>query len=325
MGVYQSEWLRHGFDRPTGERKFRLLSLTALVLFLAYLAATLAGAPRDTLSLVFAIVVCPIPVVAWWAYARAPAQLRPTWLLCSWAATLWLVGSCVWYAAFLANGSAVPHSPGLWDVFLILARLLLIAAIIVALRSLLSLRIAALDVVVIVAATLAIGAAIVGQGLEERVTAESLVTLNRPLLGIVTLILMASAAFGSWQGLPRSIVLLGLGEIGLTIGSLIYSYSAVQRDYVDDRWANLAWAAGAGFSVLAGCVLILRIDRPVRVPTRLMSDGSGFRAVLLMTLTAITLHVRRRDLRLRVRPAHRCNRRCCGRRRDRHSNGRSRG
>jgi hypothetical protein len=29
------------------------------------------------------------------------------------------------------------------------------------------------------------------------------------------------------------------------IGSLIYSYSAVQGEFVDDRWADLAWAAGA--------------------------------------------------------------------------------
>ena len=52
----------------------------------------------------------------------------------------------------------------------------------------------------IVATTLAIGAVVVGRGLEEGVTAETLVTLNRPLLGIVTLILMASAALGSWEG-----------------------------------------------------------------------------------------------------------------------------
>ena len=260
-----------------------------VVLFAAYLGATLAGAPRDTLSLVFAVVVCPVPVVAWWAYRRAPANLCRTWLLCFWAATLWLVGSCLWYGVFVANGGVVPHSPGIWDLFLVAARLLLIAAIVVAFRSLLSLRLAALDVCVIVAATVAVGAAIVGRGLEDRVTAETLVTLNRPLLGIVTLILMGSAALGTWQGLPRSIVLLGLGEVGLTVGSLIYSYSAVQGQFVDDRWANLAWSAGVAFSVLGGSVLILGIDRPVRVPARLISDGSGFHAVLLLTLTAITL------------------------------------
>ena len=289
MGVYQSDWLRQEIPRPAGERKFQLLASAALVLFVAYLAATIAGAPRDTLSLVFALIVFPTPVVGWWAYARAPAKLRRTFLLCAWAATLWLIGSCVWYGVFVAEGSVIPHSPGVWDVFFVAARLLLIAAVVVALRSILSLRIAAFDLCVILAATLALGATVVGRGLEDRVTPETLVTLNRPLLGIVTLILVASAALGSWDGLPRSIALLGLGEVALTVGSLIYSYAAVQGEYTDDRWANLAWAAGAGYSMLAGCVLILGIDRPVRIPRRLVSDGTGFHAILLLTLTAVSV------------------------------------
>ena len=172
-------------------------------------------------------------------------NLRVTFLLCAWAATLWLVGSLIWYGFFLADGSQVPPSPGVWDICFVAARLLLIAAVLAAIRSLVCLRLAALDACVIVAAGVAVGAAFIGRGLEERVTPETVVTLNRPLLGIVTLILIASAALGSWEGMPRSIALLGLGEVGFTIGSLIYSYSAVQGEFVDDRWADLAWAAGA--------------------------------------------------------------------------------
>ena len=113
-------------------------------------------------------------------------------------------------------------------------------------------------------------------------------TLNRPLLGIVTLILIASAALGSWEGVPRSIALLGLGEVAFTIGSLIYSYSAVQGEFVDDRWADLAWAAGAGVSMLAGSVLILGIDRPVVIRKRVASnDAPRLGAALYLTLVAI--------------------------------------
>ncbi len=89
--------------------------------------------------------------------------------------------------------------------------------------------------------------------------------------------------------MPRSIALLGLGEIGLTIGSLISSHAAVQGTLGDVRWANLAWAAGAGLSILAASVVILGIDRPVRfgrgpeIPG--LADGS--RTVLLVTLALV--------------------------------------
>src|SRR3954454_8437591 len=289
MSVYEAEWLRHGAPRPAGERRFHLFTLAAATIFVAYVVATVVGAPRDTLSLVSAVVVLPVPFVGWWAYRRAPENLRLTFLLCAWAATLWLVGSLVWYGFFLAEGSEIPPSPGVWDICFVAARLLLIGAVLAAIRSLVSLRLAALDASVIVAAGVAVGAAFIGRGLEDRVTPGTLVTLNRPLLGIVTLILIASAALGSWEGMPRSIALLGLGEVALTIGSLIYSYSAVQGEFTDDRWADLAWTAGAGVSMLAGAVLILGIDRPVLVRSRFASgEGSGLRTVLHLTLGAIS-------------------------------------
>jgi hypothetical protein len=201
-----------------------------------------------------------------------------------------LIGSLIWYGFSLAEGSGVPPSSGVWDICYVAARLLLIGAVLAAIRSLMSLRLAALDACVIVASGVAFGAAFIGRGLEDNVTVRTLVTLNRPVLGIVTLILIASAALGSWEGMPRSIALLGLGEVALTIGSLIYGYSAVQGDFVDDRWADLAWSAGAAISMLAGSVLILDIDRPVLVRSRVVSrDGSGFNAVLHRSLGATTL------------------------------------
>src|SRR5262245_41527239 len=187
--------------------------------------------------------MAPVPIAVWWAYARAPAELRSLMRMLAWAATLWLVGSLVWTAYYVVGGN-VPDPPGSWDVPLVLARLLVIAAIVTGMRSLISFRVALLDVSVVCAATLALSSIFVAQGLEDA-SAAALATLNRPLLSIVTLMLLASAALGSWQGLPLSMVLMGLGEVGLTIGSLIYSFQALESAFDDNRWADIGWAAGA--------------------------------------------------------------------------------
>jgi hypothetical protein len=245
--------------------------------------------PRATSSLIFSVVVFPVPFLAWWAYARSPRELRSMWLLGAWAATTWFVGSLVWYGFFLANGSVVPTPPGWWDVFFAGAQLLLIAAVATAMRSFALMRIAALDACVITSAGIALGAAFVGRGLENNVSVVTLVPLNRPILGIVTLMLIAAAALGSWDGLPRSLALFGLGEVGLIIGSLVYSYAAVQGHFTDDRWANLGWTAGAELSMLAAATIILGIDRPLQLPARHRVPGHpiGSRAALLVTLVAI--------------------------------------
>lgn len=258
-----------------------------------YLLGAILGAPTSVLSPFFSVFMAPVPFVVWWAYARAPAELRRLILLLAWAATFWLVGSLVWYGYYFAGGSTIPEPPGAWDGPLVLARLLVIVAIIAAMRSLISFRIAILDAWVICAATLALGAAFVWHGLEDGVSTASLFTLNRPLLSIVTLVLLASAALGSWRGLPFSIVLMGLGEVALTVGSLIYSFQAVQEAYVDDRWAGLAWAAGAGLSILAASTIILGIDRRVSVVSRarIPRHPAGSRAVLLLSLGALLLTV----------------------------------
>src|SRR4051812_26871334 len=117
MSVYETDWLRHDTSRSAGERRFQVLATSCAVLFAAYVAATVAGAPRDTLSFLFSVAVIPVPVAGWWAYARSPSALRHTVLLCAWAASFWFLGSLVWYGFFLGDGSRVPHSPGVWDIF----------------------------------------------------------------------------------------------------------------------------------------------------------------------------------------------------------------
>jgi len=259
---------------------------------LVYFLGAVLGAPRAVLSPFFSVFMAPVPIVGWWAYLRAPPELRRLFLILAWAATFWLLGSLAWYGYYFAGGSTIPEPPGPWDGPLLVARLLVITAIVVAMRSLISFRIAILDVWAICAATFALGAAFVWRGLEDGVSAGSLITLNRPILSIVTLVLLASAALGSWQGLPLSIVLVGFGEVGLTIGSLIYSFQAIGGAYVDDRWAGLAWAAGAGVTILGASTIILGLDRRVFVGrTRIPKHPAGSRGVLLAAVGAFVLTV----------------------------------
>jgi hypothetical protein len=276
---------------PSRARGFRILLVALGGAYLAYVLATIGGAPEALLSPLYSVFLFPLPFVVWWAFRRAPPELRRLIRLLAWAATLWLVGSLVWYAYYFAGGSEVPEPPGTWDIFLVLARLLVIAAIVDAMRSLMSIRLAALDASVVCAATVALGAAFIARGLEGGVSTSALFTLNRPLLGIVTLMLIVSAALGSWQGLPLSIVLMALGEVALTIGSLIYSYQAINDEFVDDRWAGLAWAGGAVLSIVAASVIIARVDRPIRVSARprIPQHPAGSRPVLLVALTGLLL------------------------------------
>ncbi len=273
------------------ERRFRRLVLAAVALYAIHFTAALAGAPKTLVSLAFVVFVLPVPFLAWWAYTRAAAKLRRPLLLLALAATLWLSGTVVWYGYYFAGGRVIPEPPGVWDAFFVPALLLVIAAIVVALRSLISFRLAALDACVLIAAGVTMAAPFIRQSLERDVSAESLFTLNRPLLSIVTLMLLVSAALGSWEGLPRSMALVGLGEIPLTIGNLIYGYAAVQGQYTQNKWANLGWALGGAIFTLGALVVILGLDRPVRIRVRsnIPNHPAGSRPVLLLSLAALAL------------------------------------
>ena len=271
-------------------RKFRALAVLLGVAFTAYFVATVAGTASDLLSPIYYVFMAPVPVVVWWAYARAPAELRRLVFTLGWAATFWLVGSVVWYGYYVAGGNTVPSPPGTWDVFFVIARVLVIVAILDTMRSVISFRIAALDAAVISAAAFALGTAFVWRGMAHGATTASLVTLNRPLLGIVTLALIASAAVGSAAGLRKSLALMALGEVAITIGSLVYSFEAIDGAYVDDRWANLGWAGGAALSTLAAFVLILGVDRPLAFVRRRIPDHvPAARSIVLLALAGFVL------------------------------------
>lgn len=276
---------------PDADRRFRIVAAVLGALFLAFLLATLLPTPSPVLSVARNVFLLPIPFVVWWAYRRSPSSLRLPLLLFAIAATVWLVGSAVWYSHFFAAGAEVPKPPTAADGFFLLGRLLIIGGIVIALRSAIPFRIAALDVAVIVSAGIALGAAFIGHRLEEGFTASTLVTLNGPILGVTILMLIASAAVGSWEGVPRSFLLLGAGIAALTVGTLIYSFQAVRETYVDDRWAGLPWSVAAVLVLLAASLIVLGIDRPVWLASRAAIPGRppGANAVLLLSLGALAL------------------------------------
>lgn len=276
---------------PSAVKWFRALSFLGAAAFAAYATAVAAGAPKPILTFVFTGLMILVPPAVWWAYARAPAQLRRPVLLLAFAATLWLIGSAIWQVLYLANGNRVPHPPGVWDAFFIAAQLLVIAALVLAMRSLISFRLATLDAVIVTAAGVALAAPFVRRGLEHGADAASVVTLNRPILSIVILMLIASAALRSWEGVPLSMAMLALAEAILTVGNLVYAFEAVQNRYVDERWATLAWGGGAIAALLGAATVILRVDRPVRVGTsgRIPGHAVGSTRVLLVSLSGLLL------------------------------------
>lgn len=90
---------------------------------------------RPTLSLIFNVVLLPLPAAAWWAYVRSQSPLRFPVLLLAFAATLSLLGVLVWQGFSLAHRDEVPPTPGPRDAFFVVARILIVAAPLAAMRS----------------------------------------------------------------------------------------------------------------------------------------------------------------------------------------------
>lgn len=290
MSEFESYLLAAASPLNRGERRFRTACIAAAVIFASYLLLTTLRGSAALSDLVFQSLMLPVPVAVWAAYLRSPEAFRRPMFVFAWASTFWLIGSVVWYGYWVANGHQTPPPPGIWDLFFVAARILLIAGTLMLMRSLVAVRLAALDTCVIASAGIALGAAFIGRSLDVRVSSASLVTLNRPLLGIVTLMLIASAALGTFERLPRFIAFFAAGEVCLTIGSLIYSYKAVQGEFIDNRWANLWWGAGAELTILAALVIALHVDRPVHVgPRQRVPASPGAQAVLSVGVLALAI------------------------------------
>jgi protein required for attachment to host cells len=272
---------------PLADRRLHVLAMSAAALVVTYATAASLGASSTALNLILTGAVGVVAVLGWGAYAKAPLPIRPMCSLLAPAATCWFVGTLVWDYYFIAGGGSSSPPLGPWDPIFVGAYVLALAAVLVGMRTVISLRHAALDASVIVAAGLALGA--VGQGLENGISLDSLGTLVRPTLGIVMLTLIVSAGLGAWQGLPLSLVLFGVGQVCLTLGGLVYTFSVVEDDYVDLRWTGIGIASGAAFSIVAAGVIVLGIDRPVRLvtETRIPRHAVGAKGVLYAALGAL--------------------------------------
>lgn len=270
-----------------------LVAAAGAGVFLTYGAATVAGAPDTALTVLFSVVVAMVVPLAWWAFARIPAEFRRLSGLLALGATLWLAGTLVWLFYFLAGGQKPPGVLGPWDVIFGFAYLLGITALVVGLRPAVSVRHAALDASVILAAGLAFGSALVGRELEHGITADTAGTLLRPTLGILMLALVLSAALGRWDGIPISVVLVGAAQVFLALGGLVYSYDVIQEGVANFRWAGLSLSVGAAFSMGAATVIVFGRDRPLRVGTqaRIPHHPFGAKGVLYLALSAIAVTV----------------------------------
>jgi hypothetical protein len=290
-----SHWMPVTDSRPfaLAHRRFATLSALAACFALAYAAATAVGVPGAVLSAVFTMTIAMLPLVGWWAFVRAPRDLRVWSALVAGAATLWLLGSLAWYVEFVKAGNMAPAVDGLWEVAFAAAYALGAAGLYVILRGAISLWNAALDASVVVAAGCALGAAVAGHGLRGGFDTTSLVAVARPLFGVVILVLVASAALGAWNGLPLSILLIGLGQIFLTVGGIVYAFETVQRVDGDFRWSPVALLPGVLASLLAAIAIILRIDRPIRLarPEEIPGHRVGATAVLYGGVCCLTIAV----------------------------------
>jgi hypothetical protein len=272
---------------PLADRRLSLLVGSAAALVVAYIAAAVLGAPSLALNLILTAGVTVLAPLGWGAFANAPEALRPMCAFLAPAATCWLVGTLVWDYYFVTGGQDTSPPLGPWDPIFALAYVLAIAAVLVGMRTVISLRHAALDASVVVAAGLALGA--VGHGLEKGISIDSLGTLVRPTLGIVMLTLILSAAMGAWQGLPLSLVLFGIGQACLTLGGLVYTFSVGDDGQVDLRWTGIGIVCGEAFSIVAAAVIFLGADRPVALARRMRipNHAIGARASLYVALSAL--------------------------------------
>ena len=256
---------------------------------LALLGAAAALGASSVVRNVGLTALMPVaPALAWWAFARAPRDQRPFLGCLAGAATLWLAGSLVWYAAYAGAGYREPAAPGAWDAVFLAAYGLATAGVVLELGRSAALRPALLDASVALAAGLAVGAALLGGELSRGLAGAPAATLVRPLFGLVIVALVASALLGAWEGLRLSVVLVGAGQLLFAAGSLLHGHG-VETGRIAERWADAAWLAGALVSLGAAVVVIARADRPVRllrVPS--VPDGSArARAVLVVGLAAL--------------------------------------
>jgi hypothetical protein len=281
----------HAKLRPVspGDRRLVLATRAGFAFLLLYGAATIGGAPRPLLSQIFNAPMALVLIVAWCAAIAAPQEIRTLWLLLAGAATCWAVGSVGWAIQFEQNRERVPTPPTVWDIPFAIALTVMTVAVALAIRGSIVIRHAALDALVVSCAAISIGTALGERSFQGALSLRTLAALDRPFFGLLTLVLVVSAALGSSEGVRRSTVLLGVGQVFLVAGHLVYSYQSLSGGRIDDRWCDLAWATGAVVSIIGGLCVILRTDPLIRFgpPITDSPHPRGSRAALASGLGAL--------------------------------------
>jgi hypothetical protein len=214
---------------------------------------------------VFTFTIVLVPSAAWWAFAKAPPDIKMLTGFLASASTLWLAGSLDWYYHFAAAGGTVPQPAGTWVALFLCAYVLAGVGTYRTLRRAISLHRAALSGSIVGAAGIAFGAAVAGHGFEQGLNGQSAVAVLQALGGVAVLTLLASAALASRTTLPLSVLLFGLGQVLITTGFVIYSYDAVGPPPLDVRWPQVAWLGAVVVSILTAAVVGLGVDRPIRL------------------------------------------------------------
>jgi len=245
---------------------YLLAGAMAIVVLLAYWAATIVNVSQPLLNMVFTVVVVLVLPVAGYSAFRAPAELRLFVAVVVAAFLFQVVGSVLWEVAYLGTHGALPHI-GYWTPFMYAAILLALVGVWAGMRGVLHPRDALLDysIVVAAAASVAILSTEHHGSIALSASPASIDAVVRPLLSLLVLVLLASAALGRWQTLPLPVGLVGIALLFDASGLLLQSYFIADGIYRTDRWTNAVWITGLLAAFLAALVILARLDRPVRL------------------------------------------------------------
>ncbi len=244
----------------------KLLAGAGGAVLVAFWIATLANVPGSVLELPFAAVIIAVLPVAWWAAFSAPPELRRFLGTAVAALSLQVIGTGLWYAAYLQHGSVRLPALGYWSPPLYLELLLASAAVWSVVRGMVRPRDALLDYSIVVAAAASVAFAVIEPHLHTAGwSAQTIAPVVRPLLSLLIVVLIASVMLGAWQALPLSVGLVGLCLLLDVIGLFLAGYFESRGVYTDDRWPDLLWCTAAVIAFFAALTIIAGKDRAIRV------------------------------------------------------------
>ncbi len=266
--------------------RYWLLSALALAVLIGYWAATIVNVSEPLLNLAFTVVIVSVLPVALWSVFRAPAELRRFVAIVVASFFFQVLGSVLWYVAYLGDHGKLPHL-GYWTPFIYAAILLSLAGVWAGMRRILRPRDALLDYSILVAAAASVAILTTEHhgSIAINWSPAAIDAIVRPLLSLLVLVLLASAALGRWQSLPMPVGLVGIALLFDASGLLLQSYFLAEGTYRTDRWTNALWMNGLIAAFLAALVLIARLDRPIRL-SREPLPGVSPTPLLVVTGTA---------------------------------------